>query len=440
MGTTCNARDPDTSSHHHRSPNPCRKVWPRQTQPTDTTPRSWAFFSEKETMSTKRKAPGKLAPPTVRSSANLPTKHAIDESKTSVADTDVLPSQAGTIEISSDEASDEDMSDDADEEEPVTNGVTKLNGNAKAAQLPTPGLSGAGDDEDEGEDGASPSFGELLRGNDAIDVPALLKQDSTSNAVTTRRKITAPSNQTLTTVLTQALRSDDTDLLESCLHTSDLPTIRDTIEQIDSTLAGALLNRLASRLHRRPGRAGSLMTWVQWTLIAHGGAIASQPKVIQSLSGLQKVLAERAKGLGSLLALKGKLDLLEGQMDMRRRMQKIASAHADDDEDEEDVIWVEGEHSGSPNSLANSRRGRGGAEDSDDDEPVMNGVVGDSSDEEDDDLEEEDDSEDDEESLDEDEVDHDDVDESMGEEEDSDVEAAPPSKLQKVGKAFGKKR
>merc|ERR1712000_774319 len=406
MGTTCNARDPDTSSHHHRSPNPCRKVWPRQTQPTDTTPRSWAFFSEKETMSTKRKAPGKLAPPTVRSSAKLPTKHAIDESKTSVADTDVLPSQAGTIEISSDEASDEDMSDDADEEEPVTNGVTKLNGNAKAAQLPTPGLSGAGDDEDEGEDGASPSFGELLRGNDAIDVPALLKQDSTSNAVTTRRKITAPSNQTLTTVLTQALRSDDTDLLESCLHTSDLPTIRDTIEQIDSTLAGALLNRLASRLHRRPGRAGSLMTWVQWTLIAHGGAIASQPKVIQSLSG----------------------------------MQKIASAHADDDEDEEDVIWVEGEHSGSPNSLANSRRGRGGAEDSDDDEPVMNGVVGDSSDEEDDDLEEEDDSEDDEESLDEDEVDHDDVDESMGEEEDSDVEAAPPSKLQKVGKAFGKKR
>lgn len=391
-------------------------------------------------MSTKRKAPGKLAPPTVRSSAKLPTKHAIDESKTSVADTDVLPSQAGTIEISSDEASDEDMSDDADEEEPVTNGVTKLNGNAKAAQLPTPGLSGADDDEDEGEDGASPSFGELLRGNDAIDVPALLKQDSTSNAVTTRRKITAPSNQTLTTVLTQALRSDDTDLLESCLHTSDLPTIRDTIEQIDSTLAGALLNRLASRLHRRPGRAGSLMTWVQWTLIAHGGAIASQPKVIQSLSGLQKVLAERAKGLGSLLALKGKLDLLEGQMDMRRRMQKIASAHADDDEDEEDVIWVEGEHSGSPNSLANSRRGRGGAEDSDDDEPVMNGVVGDSSDEEDDDLEEEDDSEDDEESLDEDEVDHDDVDESMGEEEDSDVEAAPPSKLQKVGKAFGKKR
>lgn len=391
-------------------------------------------------MSTKRKAPGKLAPPTVRSSAKLPTKHAIDESKTSVADTDVLPSQAGTIEISSDEASDEDMSDDEDEEEPVTNGVTKLNGNAKAPQLPTPGLSGAGDEEDEGEDGASPSFGELLRGNDAIDVPALLKQDSTSNAVTTRRKITAPSNQTLTTVLTQALRSDDTDLLESCLHTSDLPTIRDTIEQIDSTLAGALLNRLASRLHRRPGRAGSLMTWVQWTLIAHGGAIASQPKVIQSLSGLQKVLAERAKGLGSLLALKGKLDLLEGQMDMRRRMQKIASAHADDDEDEEDVIWVEGEHNGSPNSLANSRRGRGGAEDSDDDEPVMNGVVGDSSDEEDDDLEEEDDSEDDEESLDEDEVDHDDVDESMGEEEDSDVEAAPPSKLQKVGKAFGKKR
>lgn len=395
-------------------------------------------------MSTKRKAPGKLAPPTVRSSAKLPTKTAIDESRTSVADTEVLPSsQQDAIEISSDEPSDEDLSDDEDEEEPQTNGAVKMNGVTKTSQLPSPGLSGAREEEDDDE-GTSPSFGELLRGNDAIDVPALLKQDSTTGALAqpARTPITPPAHQSLTTVLTQALRTDDTELLESCLHTTDLPTIRNTIENIDSTLAGTLLGKLASRLHRRPGRAGSLMTWVQWTLIAHGGSIASQPKVIQSLGSLQKVLSERAKGLNSLLALKGKLDLLEGQMDMRRKMQRKSSlAHPNSDfEDDEDVIWVEGEHDkGSPHSLSNSRK-RGGAADSDDDEPVMNGVMGDSSDEEDDEVEEDEDSEDAEESLDEDEVDHDDVDESMGEEEDSDVEAAPPSKMQKVGKAFGKRK
>lgn len=388
-------------------------------------------------MSTKRKAPGKLAPPTVRSSAKLPTKSAIDESKTSVADTDNLPvSQGDMIEISSDEPSDEDLSDDeeANAEEPTTNGAVKMNGVIKsiAAQLPSP-------EKDEDDEGTGPSFGELMRGNDAIDVPSLLKQDS-SVAQPARTPITPPQHQSLTTVLTQSLRTDDTDLLESCLHTTDLPTIRNTIENIDSQLAGALLNKLASRLHRRPGRAGSLMTWVQWTLIAHGGAIAGQPKVIQSLGSLQKVLSERAKGLGSLLALKGKLDLLEGQMEMRRKMQRNSNlAHPNSDsEDDEDVIWVEGENpKGSPHSLSNSRR-RGA--DSDDEEPVMNGVMGDSSDEEDDDVEEDDDSEDGEESLDEDDVDHEDVDLSMGEEEDSDVEAAPPSKLQKVGKAFGKRK
>ncbi|KAK8930042.1 hypothetical protein H634G_01392 [Metarhizium anisopliae BRIP 53293] len=409
-------------------------------------------------MSMKRKVPAKLAAPVVKPSAKIPTKTTIDESRTFVATADALQSsQIEAIEISSDTDSEEDISDLEDNaEEEQTNGEETVPKAASAAVAKVNGTNPkANDHELEGSDGeeeTSPSFGELLRGNETIDVPALLQQSvsASTTAQPSRTAIVPPSHQSLTTVLTQALKTDDTDLLESCLHTTDITTVRNTIERIDSSLAGMLLNKLAARLYRRPGRAGNLMTWVQWTLISHGGALASQPDVVHSLNGLQKVLAERAKGLNSLLALKGKLDLLDLQMDLRRKMQRNAGLlhqGEDADEEEEDAIWVEGETSPvGRKDLANGarsirRRGDGDDDDQDNEDLPMTNGVGDSEDEEEDsDVAEDDDSEVAEESLDEDEVDHEDVDDSMGEEEESDVEAAPPSKMQKVVKSFSKRK
>ncbi|KAG5975875.1 hypothetical protein E4U58_006867 [Claviceps cyperi] len=423
-------------------------------------------------MPAKRRTPGKLVAPVVQSSAKVPTKNTIDETLASVAGADAIQSsQMDMIEISSDAASDEEDISDAEMED----AVDVHNGSISKKEIAAAHVNGKSTkaDEDEAEEEShngetSPSFGELLRGNDAIDVPALLQQSSHSENLTTlsvRTAITPPSHQSLTTVLTQALKTDDTELLESCLHTTDLPTIRNTIERIDSSLAGNLLNKLAARLHRRPGRAGNLMTWVQWTLISHGGSLASQPKVVHSLNGLQKVLAERAKGLNSLLALKGKLDLLESQMDLRRKMQRSSGLlrqgeASDGDEDEDDdIIWVEGEEDTASRKdtngyTAKSKRRRnqkiskhdddGSEEDDDDEEEEVHlpNAIGDSQDEEEDsDPQEEDDSDAADEPLDENEVDHDDVDESLGEDEESEVEAAaPPSKIQKVSKAFSKKR
>lgn len=399
-------------------------------------------------ISTKRRAPAKLAAPIVKANAVRPTKNTIDESRATISGTDALRSEA--IEISSDSDSDdgfsgEDNDDDEDEaqqDEPDEVPAAKVNG-----KLISPKENDEADEAGSDGEATSPSFGELLRGNEAIDVAAMLQQSSAANGAVvpaTRSRLAPPQHQSLTTVLSQALRTDDVELLESCLQTTDINTIKNTIEHIDSSLAGTLLTKLAARMYRRPGRAGSLMTWVQWTLVAHGGALASQPKALHQLNGLQKVLADRAKGLNSLLALKGKLDMLEGQMDLRRRMQRGPDRiqHADDDdEDDEDVIWVEGEDKDVAKDLANgisSRRKRGDADDDDDDDDeediaalVANGFVADSDDEEEFSGGEDDDSDGVEEQLDEDEVDHDDVDESMGEEEESDVEAAPPSKKRK---------
>jgi U3 small nucleolar RNA-associated protein 5 len=71
---------------------------------------------------------------------------------------------------------------------------------------------------------------------------------------------------------------------------------------------------------------------------AHGGYLASQPQLVKQLSALNKVLKERSSGLMPLMSLKGRLDMLQAQLDLRKRNQQ----RADDENDE--VIYIEGEH------------------------------------------------------------------------------------------------
>uniref|UniRef100_L2FLS9 Small nucleolar ribonucleoprotein complex component n=1 Tax=Colletotrichum fructicola (strain Nara gc5) TaxID=1213859 RepID=L2FLS9_COLFN len=389
-------------------------------------------------MSAKRRSSGKFAPPVVKPSIRAP-KTTIDESRAAVSATDSLQAavkgDAEPIEISSDEDSEEDASDEemespdaeAEAKEPV-NGTEEETAENQAQK--TDAAAAESDDE-----AGSPSFGELLRGT--IDVPAILAQQEASKEVvpsSSRKNLAAPSLSSLSTVLTQALKTEDNDLLESCLQVNQVATIQQTIERLDSSLAGA---------------GPSLMVWVKWTLVSHGGALAVQPKVLERLLALQKVLNERSRGLPSLLALKGKLDMLEAQMSIRKERTR-RSRHArhddddeDDDEDEEDLkekeaaIYIEGETTGAEtNGTEMALLG-----DEDDDEvPTTNGFIGDSDDDDDDEEPAvEDDMSDAEEVDDDEEVDYDDVEES-DDDDDSDAEAAPPAKVQKTASSFAKRK
>src|SRR5207253_211176 len=125
--------------------------------------------------------------------------------------------------------------------------------------------------------------------------------------------------------------------------------------------------KLADRMHRRPGRALSLMRWMQWTLIAHGGTLVTQAGLVNKLDNLRRVLEERGRGLPKLLALKGKLEMLDMQMQYRRAIRN-AKGGSDGDEsenpDEPGVVYVEGEDeelkrlSGEIKALTNGTRTR----------------------------------------------------------------------------------
>ncbi|KAH7040061.1 Dip2/Utp12 family-domain-containing protein [Microdochium trichocladiopsis] len=397
-------------------------------------------------MSTKRKAPSKIAQPVVKQSAKKATKANINESETAVTapgiSTDVATDKQDAIEISSDSASSEyEGSDDEGAEKevgdaseaPATNGSAQTAAESSKAGADQDTEMASADDAESDQEPAQPTFGELARVEETIDVPSALLLPPTNALANTGRVLAPPSSASLGTVLTQALRTDDNDLLESCLHTTDLNTVANTIQRLDSSLAGTLLTKLASRMHRRPGRAGSLMTWVQWTLVAHGGALATQPGLAKKLGELHRVLEERSRGLTSLLSLKGKLDLLESQMQLRRGMRNAAdSDDSDDDDDEQGVVYVEGEEEASGAGFD--------VEDDDDGLPVTNGFADDDSEGDEGASDLEDDEEDDEEELegeedlDENEVDHDDI---SSDEEDSEGEGepAPPAKRSRVGAA-----
>ena len=269
------------------------------------------------------------------------------------------------IGISSGEESSEDSSDDEiavavpagrqlEVEKPLVNGHLPLGelenedavGGAEDSDMAEAGSV----DEAEEEEPEEPSFGDMLQARhpDTIDVRASFPDPMADRQAlipaSGDRALVAPSGTSLVTVLTQALKTNDKYMLESCFHTTDQQSIRTTVQRLQSQYIATLLQRLAERIHKRPGRTGKLLIWIQWSLVAHGGYLATQPDVMRKLKALSQVIRERANGLQPLLHLKGKLDMLSAQLELRRSMQAASrAAHAEDDEDEEGVVYVEGQ-------------------------------------------------------------------------------------------------
>lgn len=161
------------------------------------------------------------------------------------------------------------------------------------------------------------------------------------------KKALRPFSGSLTTVLTQALKTDDAQLLESCLLTTDSKSILNTIRRLDSTYAVTLIEKLSERIARRPGRAATLGVWVRWTIVAHGGYLLSLPNLMMTLAGLHSTLATRAGALPKLLQLQGRLDMLNAQLELRnslrRGMGETGIDLADEEEQiEEGVLYIEG--------------------------------------------------------------------------------------------------
>ena len=249
----------------------------------------------------------------------------------SEANAKVTYNEKETDNSSGSDSSDGDSEDDAEDSD------SDLQESVDSEENPVP----VATEDDEADEPSSPTFAELIERKEPTTIDLTHDASSTTLAghPSIQKALSVPNATTLTTVLSQALRTNDVDLLETCLSTASLDSIRATIERMHSSLAANLLAKLAARMHRRPGRAGNLMVWVQWTVVAHGGYLASQPAAMKEVRRLYQVVQARAAGLQPLLALKGKLDLLDAQLELRRNLKSRERQEQEDD----GVVYVEGQ-------------------------------------------------------------------------------------------------
>lgn len=280
----------------------------------------------------------------------------VDESRAVVEQGNMAEEDVGMEDAKQDVASEADSEDEEESDEdrePKKSGGKKDTRKKKETDSDVemhnaPDSGTQNEEEEEEEEGTGePSFGELLRANasEEVDVEAELDDGIGMGALVPGKPNAAvqqiPSGVSLSTVLTQALKTNDSAMLESCFHTGDLAIIRTTIQRLDSALAATLLQRLAERLSSRPGRYGHLLVWVQWTCVAHGGALAGKPELLKRMTTLFKVMDQRSSSLSSLLLLKGKLDMLDSQLGLRQSLR--SNTEGTESEDEDNVIYVEGQ-------------------------------------------------------------------------------------------------
>ena len=272
-----------------------------------------------------------------------------------VEDTTMADDEAGQVDaisISSGQESSSIFESDS-EPEPRSSRTTAVDEDIQMEDQNAGSLTKVGDQQDAASvdsdpDADEPSFGDLLRSREpaVIDVQASFPNQDGETLAKNAAVGQQSSGLSLGLVLSQALRTNDTSLLETCLQTSDPATIRTTVNRLDSSLASALCQRLAERIQSRPGRAGPLVTWIESIVVAHGGYMVGQPALMKSMKALAKVLRERTAALQTFLAINGKLDVIAAQVNFRREALERAraqNAEEEEDDDEEAVIYVEGQ-------------------------------------------------------------------------------------------------
>eukprot|EP00198_Chlamydomonas_reinhardtii_P003632 XP_001692968.1 predicted protein [Chlamydomonas reinhardtii] len=114
----------------------------------------------------------------------------------------------------------------------------------------------------------------------------------------------------LSVLLTQAIRSNDRALLERCLATSSTTVIANTVARIVPMDAALFLKAAVDRLVSKPNRAVQLVPWIRAVLHHHTAYLMSAPGVQPALTSLFQAIDSRVRLHDPLLRLYGRLGLV----------------------------------------------------------------------------------------------------------------------------------
>ena len=114
----------------------------------------------------------------------------------------------------------------------------------------------------------------------------------------------------LQTVLSQALHSQDDNLIEYCINGANLSLIHKTIERLPIEYLIPLLSLLITKIHDKPKRAAHLLLWISAILKYHMTFLMNSQYSQVILSPLIQILKKRLNNFSSLLQLNGKISLI----------------------------------------------------------------------------------------------------------------------------------
>ncbi|KAI3661134.1 hypothetical protein MP638_000471 [Amoeboaphelidium occidentale] len=149
-------------------------------------------------------------------------------------------------------------------------------------------------------------------------VKALKEMDIEEENEKSKKKITVPKPDSLQHMLVQALHSEDSKLLEDCLCFSDFKLITNTLRQLPCQYVLPLLKYLVSKMQRTPNRVGTLSKWVKILIVLHMAYLSTTPDAAKELILLSQIIEGRLGVFDKLCRLKGKLDVLDQQVKLRR--------------------------------------------------------------------------------------------------------------------------
>lgn len=161
----------------------------------------------------------------------------------------------------------------------------------------------------------------------------------------------APKADSSAVLLTQALKNEDSALLEDCLSCRDHALITNTVRRLPVTSVLPFLKQVSNRVRSKPGRASTLVFWIRAVLTEHTAYLTSVPAAGGVLAELFQAADARLGNFDRFLKLQGRLDLIMAHISHRRNTgdhhNSVAAAtfvhreagaedEEDDDEDDED--------------------------------------------------------------------------------------------------------
>lgn len=131
------------------------------------------------------------------------------------------------------------------------------------------------------------------------------------------------------------------ELKGECSNTEE---IRDKVRRLPLDNVLPLLQELLAEFDVQQARDTELTEWIKTVLLTHTAYFMTLPEVVQRLSTLYKELDDRLTVYPKLLAMHGRLDLIQNQIDARNRKDdseddsdaEVFSESEDDDEAHED--------------------------------------------------------------------------------------------------------